>query len=171
LAYDDKWMSVADAARVAEVSERTVQRRINKGEYPTKVVDGKRVVRLSNTNDTEMSDLSQDMWDGEGTERIEADKQRLSEHVNELCQSVAELQSDNRQLREQLQRKDQQIENLQTQLADASQRHDTVVMQMSRMLEYERQPFWRRWLKQKALPLPETVVDVEQDTGRNKMQE
>jgi predicted nucleic acid-binding Zn-ribbon protein len=157
-------MSVADAARVADVSERTIQRRINKGEYPTKTVDGKRVVRLSDTSDTKVSNLSQDVSQSEVIERLEADKERLQERVNELSQSVAELQDDSRGLKEQLQRKDQQIENLQTQLSDASQRHDTVVMQMSRMLEYERQPFWRKWRNRKALPAPGDVMDMETET-------
>ena len=58
--------------------------------------------------------------------------------------------------------KDKQIENLQTQLQDTSQRHDTVVMQIAKMLEYERQPFWRRWFKHKALPAPEDVMDMGQ---------
>ncbi len=68
--------------------------------------------------------------------------------------------ADKEQLQQQLTEKDRQIENLQTQLQEASHRHDTVVMQMSKMLEYERQPFWRRWLKQKALP-PPVMEDME----------
>ncbi len=66
-------------------------------------------------------------------------------------------------LKRQIQEKDQQTENLQAQLSEASKRHDTVVMQMSKMLEYERQPFWQRWFKQKALPVSENVVDMERD--------
>ena len=158
MADDDKWMSVSDAARVAVVSERTVQRRVNKGEYLTKTVDGKRVVRLS---DTDNNEVSQDVSQSKIIERLEDDKQRLQKRVEELSQNVEDLQADNRQLKEQLQRKDQQIENLQTQLADASQRHDTVVMQMSKMLEYERQPFWRRWIGRKALPAPGNIMDME----------
>ena len=64
-------------------------------------------------------------------------------------------------LKKQIQEKDKQIESLQSQLQDASQRHDTVVMQMSKMLEYERQPFWRRWFTYKALPAPGDVMDME----------
>ncbi len=61
-----------------------------------------------------------------------------------------------------------QIENLQIQVQEASQRHDTVVMQMSRMLEYERQPFWRRWFKQKALQAPGDVMEMEPDTDKER---
>jgi len=76
-----------------------------------------------------------------------------------------ELSQDKERLQQQLTEKDRQIENLQIQLQGASQRHDTVVMQMSKMLEYERMPFWRRWWKQKALPPPENIMDdVEPDT-------
>lgn len=66
-------------------------------------------------------------------------------------------------LKEQLQEKDKQIESLQQQLGEASQRHDTVVMQMTRLLEYHQQPFWRRLFSRKALPPPgdETIMDME----------
>lgn len=66
-------------------------------------------------------------------------------------------------LKTQIQEKDKQLESLQFQLQEASQRHDTVVMQMSKMLEYERQPFWRRLVGRKALPAPEDVMDMETD--------
>ena len=66
-------------------------------------------------------------------------------------------------LKRQIQEKDQQTENLQAQLSEASKRHDTVVMQTSKMLEYERRPFWQRWFGYKALPAPENVMDMEPD--------
>ena len=79
---------------------------------------------------------------------------------------IAELKAQIEDLRGQIDKKDQQIENLQIQLQEASQCHDTVVMQMSKMLEYERQPFWRRWFKQKSLPPPGDVMDMEPDTDK-----
>lgn len=57
-------------------------------------------------------------------------------------------------LKEQLQEKDKQIESLQRQLEDASQRHDTIVLQMTRqleqsqrLLEFHQEPWYRRWFK------------------------
>lgn len=64
-------------------------------------------------------------------------------------------------LKQQSQRKDDQIEKLQEQVAEASHRHDTVVMQMTRLLEYHQQPFWRRWRKRKQLP-EATIREEEQ---------
>ena len=88
---------------------------------------------------------------------------KLSEDLQEAEKRgtlADELSQDKERLQQQLTEKDRQIENLQTQLQDASQRHDTVVMQMSKMLEYERMPFWRRWLRQKSLPKPVEGGDI-----------
>ena len=59
-------------------------------------------------------------------------------------------------LQKQLEGKDKQIDNLQKQLEDASQRHDTIVLQLTRqieqsqrLLEYHEEPFYRRWFRKK----------------------
>lgn len=59
-------------------------------------------------------------------------------------------------LREQLAEQNRQIERLQSQLADGSQRHDTIILQMTRqlesqqnLLEHQRQPWYRRLRKQR----------------------
>lgn len=74
---------------------------------------------------------------------------------------IDQLKSENERLVQQLSEKDRQIESLQRQLeetqkdvAEASHRHDTVVMQMTRLLEYHQQPFWRRLFGRKALSPP-----------------
>jgi excisionase family DNA binding protein len=59
-------------------------------------------------------------------------------------------------LKAQLEEKDKQINLLQTQVQDMSERHDTIVMQMTRqmeqtqkMLESAKEPWYRRWRKKK----------------------
>ncbi len=66
----------------------------------------------------------------------------------------------------QLEEKDRQIERLQKQLEDkdrviedASQRHDTIVLQLTRqleqsqrMLEAHQEPFWKKWFRKTQKP-------------------
>ncbi len=56
----------------------------------------------------------------------------------------------------QLEEKDKQIENLQKQLEDSGERHDTIVIQLTRqleqsqlLLEYHKEPWYRRLFKSK----------------------
>ncbi|MDD5738658.1 MAG: hypothetical protein PHY72_01885 [Candidatus Pacebacteria bacterium] len=59
-------------------------------------------------------------------------------------------------LKVQLEEKDKQINLLQTQVQEMSERHDTIVMQMTRqmeqtqkMLESAKEPWYRKWRKKK----------------------
>ncbi len=70
-----------------------------------------------------------------------------------------------------------QLENERTRYDGAAERHDMVVIQMTRqmdgqqqlLLEYkheDKQPFWKRWFgKSKALPPPGDVMDMDAETG------
>lgn len=112
-----------------------LRRRIDAGEFESRLEGKRRLVSIS-------------------------DEVQVSSKTTQTA-LIDQLRQENDRLNQQLAEKDRQIEGLQNQLQDANQRHDTVVMQMSKMLEYERQPFWRRWFKQKALPAPENVMNME----------
>lgn len=71
-----------------------------------------------------------------------------SEMTAELSPQISEIIS---VLKVQLEEKDKQLQALQEQLSSASQRHDTIVMQLTRQLgdaqkalEYHKAPWWRR---------------------------
>ncbi len=132
------WATVSEAATALNVSDKTIRRRVKQGKLEAKHEGRRLLVKLDKKLDTLTDSVSKD-------------------------EVIADLRAQLEDFRGQIREKDRQIENLQIQLQDASQRHDTVVMQMSRMLEYERQPFWRRWFKQKSLPAPEDVMDMESD--------
>ena len=136
---NSKWVSLNEACEILDISLSTLRRRIDAGEFESRLEGKKRLISIS-------------------------DEVQVSSKTTQAA-LIDQLRQENDRLNQQLAEKDRQIENLQTQLQDAGERHDTVVMQMSRMLEYERQPFWRRWFKHKALPAPENVVDMEHDTG------
>ena len=185
---DNRWLTVAEAAQEFSVSERTLQRRINAGKVTSKLEGGRRLLLASSVAEVggivgdmspsvaevlqeENAELKSKVATLEEEQRQHSDKQRqqmaeLSEELQEAQKRgilADELSQDKEQLQQQLAEKDRQIESLQIQLQDASQRHDTVVMQITKMLEYERQPFWRRWFKHKALPAPGGVMDMEPD--------
>lgn len=149
-----KWLSTIEACQMLGISQSTLRRRIDKDEVESKVEDGRRLVLVT----TEELDTSID----NSIDQLTEDKILLEQELREAEKKAAlvdGLLEDKERLQQQLTEKDRQIGNLQIQLQDASQRHDTVVMQMSKMLEYERMPFWRKWLRQKALPPPEIIID------------
>jgi excisionase family DNA binding protein len=135
-----KWVTVDEAAAILKVSTSTVRRRVENEKIESKLEDGRRLVRVA--DDTQMSSKDE--------------------------QLLAELRIQNEHLRNQVAEKDKQMEALQEQLSEASRRHDTVVMQMTRIVEYQQQPLWRKLFQRKQLPPPidETIIDVE--TGREK---
>ena len=146
----DNWYTIAEAVGILGVSDRTIRRRIDKGELETKLEGKARYIRIDSMSSTMPDDMSS----------------------REL---VNQLKSENERLAQQLSEKDRQIESLQEQLketqkdvAEASHRHDTVVMQMTKIVEYQQQPFWRKLFQRKQLPPPvdETITDAE--TGRQE---
>ena len=179
---DNRWLTVAEAANEFSISERTLQRRIKQGKVVSKLENGRRLTLATSVaeNGEIVATVSEELAEEneELKERIAELERQLRQQSDTHRQEMAELSvrlqeaektgaladglsQDKERLQQQLSEKDRQIESLQTQVSEASQRHDTVVMQISRMLEYERQPFWRRWGKRKALPAPENVVDME----------
>lgn len=113
-----KWVTVTQACQHFGISKRTLFRWIEQGKIESKLEDGRRVISVTSEgqDDTTMS-----------------------------LSAVEQLRSENELLRQQLERKDQQIE-----------RQQAIIMQLSRdvesqqqLLEYHREPFWRRWLRGK----------------------
>ena len=104
-----KWVTVDGAAAILKVSTSTVRRRIENEKIESKLEDGRRLVWVS--DDTQVSSRDE--------------------------QLITELRTQNEHLRNQVEEKDKQIEKLQEQLAEASQRHDTVVMQLTKIVEYQ----------------------------------
>lgn len=150
----DKYLTLTEVAAKSGVSERTIRRRIDKGEIGAEKVDGKLMVLAESI--TELTEL--DTY-------VNRDKTLL---LKELQQTVSSLRRQISALEEQLLAKDAQLrekdEDLRRkdeQIAEASHRHDTVVLQMTRLVEYHQQPFWRRWRKRKQLPAA-TIIDEEQ---------
>lgn len=141
----DNWYTIAETVGILGVSDRTVRRRIDKGELETKLEGKTRYVFIDSASSIMPDDMSS----------------------REL---IDQLRSENERLAQQLSEKDRQIENLQKQLeemrkdvAETNHRHDTVVMQLTKIVEYQQQPFWRKLFQRKQLPPPvdETIMGAE----------
>ncbi len=148
------YLSIAETAKMLGVSERTVYRRIDKGEIPTVMIGDKRMILAHNLTPMSGDEIPQ-------IKELEEELDRLRDEVSQL---KAELERKERKLDE----KDEDLRRKDEQLAEASHRHDTVVMQMTRLLEYHQQPFWRKLFSRKALPpaVDETIMDA--DTSRQE---
>lgn len=142
---NNEYMSVKDAANFLNVTEKTVINRINRGELEGLQEGRFWKVRRESVEESAAS-LSVNIQKGsEGSEVIQILKVQLQEKTNEA-----------NELRK-------QVEKLMEDLRDASQRHDTVVMQFTRIVEYQQQPFWRKLFQRKQLPpaVDEAIIDGE----------
>ena len=145
------WLSTIEACRVLGISQSTLRRRIDKGEIDSKLEDGKRLILVITDNQL-ITNLPE-----------QALLQQLQDENADLRQQIEYL-------KEQSSEKDKQIENLQKHLDEASHRHDTVVMQMTKLLEYHQQPFWRKLFSRKALPgaIDEKAMDINPENNKSK---
>jgi len=87
-------------------------------------------------------------------EDMQSIMQQLRSENERQREQIADLQEQLREAREELREARQAAE-------EASHRHDTVMLQMTRLLEYEQLPFWRKLFSRKALPPPEQIMDME----------
>ncbi len=146
----DEWITVKEAARFRNCTERNILRLIQKGELKAKR-EGHRWFILK-----------------ESLEQTSEESPNMSEVSSILKAQLQEKDKQIERLQKQLEEKDEQIKNLQEALAEAGHRHDTVVMQMTRLLEYHQQPFWRKLFTRKALPGPLDSSAVNRETHDNE---
>ena len=132
-----KWITVKEAAIIRKCSERTIITLIQKKELKAKREGRKWLVLL----DMPPEDLAE-------AQPI------VSAHDPQLAEVILEL-------RNQLNKKDEQLDNLQKQLAEkdtaveeSRQRTDTIIMQLTRQLEQSQkiltahqEPWYRRWFR------------------------
>ena len=145
----DQWKTLKEACEILGVSESTLRRRIKQGEFQSKIEKNKRLIFVQ-----ELSQMTGHMTEHAMIQYLQSENQKL-------LQENAELKEELNRRATQLQEKDEDLRRKDEQIAEASHRHDTVVMQMTRLVEYHQQPFWRRWRKQKQLP-EAIIVDEEQ---------
>jgi len=136
----DKWLTITEACHALGVSRRTIERRIKQGEIESELREGIRYVKLNIG-----ADMSHEL--SYNLAQLEVENARFKKEIEELRVSVRKLEDKLEGKEEDLRRKDEQM-------AEAGHRHDTVVMQMTKLLEYHQQPFWRKLFQRKQLPQP-----------------
>ena len=137
---NNKWVTIDQAATILGVSAMTVRRRIEKGDLESKLENRRRLVCI--TDDTQVSYKD---------EQIVAQLRR----ENEQLRKQTDIQNEQiRELREELKQKDSDLRKERSAAEDTSQRHDTIVLQLTRqleqsqrLLEYNQAPWWRKWFR------------------------
>ncbi len=141
-----EWITVADAANVLKVSERTVRRRIESGKLKARR-DGRSWLIHSSLSE-------------EGSDA--ADVRTDADNVRADTELIKELRERIQQQADQVQNQSDRIERLEQLLAMEKQ-------QNQQLIDYQLQPFWKKWFgKQKALPGPGGVVDMEPEGAKRK---
>ena len=157
-------MNVQEAAKRLRKSEPTIRRWIRDGKLKATMVDKAYDISEQEINEQLMSSQVTDDDQQIQTAVMRAKMESLERQLKEKDDQIKQLQV-------QLAEKDKQIDRFQEQLAEASHRHDTLLMQMTRLLEWHQQPFWKRLLGKKALPAPvvdETIMDMEPGDDKDK---
>jgi len=134
--FMDEWITVKEAARLRNCTERNILRLVQKEELKAKR-EGHRWLIFK-----------------ESLEQTSEESPNMSEVSSILKTQLQEKDKQIERFQKQLEEKDEQIKNLQDTLAEAGHRHDTVIMQMTKLLEYHQQPFWRKLFQRKQLPHP-----------------
>lgn len=109
------WQTVTQACQTLGVSERTLRRHIDQGKHETKLEKGRRLVRLS----VETAHMTDDP--------------QCDTHPNDAL--IRQLQSEIHHLRDIVAKRDSQVEQLMTELAESNQRSDTIILQLTKQAE------------------------------------
>jgi hypothetical protein len=133
----DNWYTLAEAVGVLGVSDRTIRRRIEKGELETKLEGNSRYVYID-TIDT-LSSAAPDSVSGTAL--------------------MGQIKSENEHLREQVTELQLQLKEERLRADDARERQDTLMLQLTRqleqsqrLLEYSGSPWYRRWFRKRRKP-------------------
>ena len=141
-----KWITVAQARQALGKSERTIRRWIETGKLQSRQGDNRVEVLVEGTG-TETGAAQVTPQAAPGV--LLAEVEKLKAELDRRDRQITELQEDKRHLQERTERLEQLL---------AMEKK-----QNQQLIDYQLQPFWRRWFTQKALPAPENVVDMEQD--------
>ncbi len=130
----NEWRTIVELAAELGVSDRTIRRRIDTGEYEAKKEGRKILVKVDNL-------------DAKGG--IMANMVSKDELLGILRTQVTDLKG-------QRQQKDSQIETLQEELGQAREQSNTIILQLTRqlenqqmLLEHHQAPWYRRMFRKK----------------------
>ncbi len=129
-AMANKWQTVADACHTLGISQRTLYRRIKKGEIQSKLESGRRLILIDDSQVTDSVASVADMADAALLQQIKSENEHLRDQVKAL-------QEERRAERESAEQ--------------SKERSDTIILQLTRqvdqaqrLLEHHQEPWYRR---------------------------
>jgi len=142
-----QWVTVSEASRLLDVTERTIQRYIKENKYPSQLKNGRRYILLS---------LSEDVINGpKDSENVMTEKEfvvtddhktkSLVSEANMKDKLIDKMSSEVEYLREELSKTREE-------LYQSRQRSDTIILQLTRQFEKQtllledmrQRSFWQR---------------------------
>ena len=170
----DTWQTLTQACQTLGISQRTLYRRIDKGEIETKLEDNRRLVWVSPPDVKPLAEVTNNVADTV-IATLKDENEDLKQQLQEKDSQIAELQTTNRtvttereSLKTENERRDSQIAELQAdnqylreELRQKGQLVAVAQNTAQQLIERLQTPFWKRWFRrQKALPQGD-VVDME----------
>lgn len=144
---NEEWIATSEAAELLGISERQVRNRAASGKLKARR-DGNRW-QIHRALSEVKSELKGNQSESDSSVEISESSETI----------VAKLESNNEWLRKRVEELERHLGETRKGAEDASQRHDTIVLQLTRrleneqkLLEYHQEPFYRRWFRKKATP-------------------
>lgn len=138
------WITVKEAAEILKISERQVRNRATGGKLKAKRERNKWLIHHS---------LSEVESEPVGI-RAEVSEVPIGTTISD--EAISRLETDNTWLRSRVEELEQQLSGTRKAAEEASQRHDTIVLQLTRqlenqqlMLEAHTAPWYRRWFRKR----------------------
>jgi excisionase family DNA binding protein len=161
----DEKITISEAAKLLGKSARTVRRYVQEGKLEATLENGKYMVSHDAVVDLIPGQILSDT-DRTSDQLLLVDN--LRSRIESLSDQVTDLRSDKQRLQQQNEQLQAQVGRLQQQVEEASQRHDTIVLQLTqrlgehqKLLEYRTGSWLSRFRRRKREPAAVNVVDQE----------
>ena len=129
----EKWITVKNAAQIRKCSERNIIHLIQAGKLKARK-DGKRWLILKDVSEFQSEEI-----------------QKISEVISALKAQLKQKDAQISNLHDQLEHMRNDLAEMREDASDASERHDTIVLQLTRqleqsqrLLEYHQEPWYRK---------------------------
>ena len=158
----EKWLSLGEACQTLGVSERTLQRRIKEGKFPTKR-EGKRRYVLVDVQEENQPDGGQipDIPDTVSLiDKLESEAEDLRKTLSDTQKTLADTQLS--------------LHDTQREFNESRQRSDSIIMQLSKTVDNQQlqiqdqtflienlrqpKPLWRRWFGRQPSKVQSSVT-------------
>jgi len=139
-------MTIQEAAKCIGKSEATIRRWIKQGKLESTLIDGK-------------YDIAESALDAYTKSDLYTDNAYTKTELDQLRRQNDEMHRQLSDQKERIEKLEGQLENERLRYDTSAERHDMIVMQMTRqmsdqqrLLEHYQEPFYKRWFRKKRSP-------------------